>query len=271
MTKQNEQLQKSRLGRLLVNRGYITEDQLDSALIAQAEQGKMLGEVLIDQGLITRKELQRTLKQQKRYRYTAAFVAMVAAPLQPMMAFAASPAPLPVNNAASSKLDQGSLNSAMMGKFGSMKMLDDEELSDVNAQGFGITPSIGMQFGQNADGVAAGFRHRYRDDEDIKEPEDEQIAYELADTVLTVAGVGPISNFIDADITITGLKFQEGRANVELLEDGGVKFYMPTEIERIAMENIRVKGDDSGASFGDIYISDVRYHPDSSYTIRPRN
>lgn len=262
MTVKTEQLAKSRLGRLLINRGYITETQLDEALKLQSSQNIMLGEVLISQGLITAKDLKRTLKHQSRYRYTAAFVALAAAPFQPMLAVAASPMGLPIVN------NKVEISSAEMGKFSGMQMLDDEELSGVNAQGFGGSipgMSTAINFGQNAD-VAGGQMHKYND-EDFEEPKDEQIAYELADTVLTVAGLGPISNFIEADITIEGLKYQEGRAQIEILEGGKMKFYMPTEIERISMENIRVKGNTSGATFGDIYISDIKYHPESNYTI----
>ncbi len=263
MTVKTEQLAKSRLGRLLINRGYITEEQLDEALKLQASQNLMLGEVLIEQGWISAKDLQRTLKHQSRYRYTAAFIALAAAPFQPMLAVAATPMGLPVVN------NKVEISSAEMGRFGGMQMLDDEELSGVNAQGFGGVGIPGMStamgFGQNAD-ATAGQMHKYNE-EDFEEPKEEQIAYELADTVLTVAGIGPISNFIQADISIEGLKYKEGRSQIEILEGGKMKFYMPTEIERISMENIRVKGNDSGPTFGDIYISNIKYHPDSSYTI----
>tara|TARA_R110001599_G_scaffold15488_4_gene64691 strand:+ start:2888 stop:3685 length:798 start_codon:yes stop_codon:yes gene_type:complete len=262
MTVKTEQLAKSRLGRLLINRGYITEQQLDEALILQASQKMMLGEVLLAQGWITEKDLQRTLKHQSRYRYTAAFIALAAAPFQPMLAAAATPMGLPIIN---TKVE---ISSAEMGKFGGMQMLDDEALSGVNAQGFGGSiPGIStaISFGKNGD-IAGGLMHKYNDG-DYEEPKDEQIAYELADTVLTVAGLGPISNFIEADISVEGVKFQEGRSQIEILEGGKMKFYMPTEIERISMENIRVKGNKSGPTFGDIYISDIKYHPNSSYTI----
>tara|TARA_R110002072_G_scaffold303087_1_gene493088 strand:+ start:15055 stop:15852 length:798 start_codon:yes stop_codon:yes gene_type:complete len=262
MTVKTEQLAKSRLGRLLINRGYISEEQLDEALKLQASEKIMLGEVLIAKGWITDKDLKRTLKHQSRYRYTAAFIALAAAPFQPMLAVAATPMGLPVVN---SKVE---ISSAEMGKFGGMQMMDDDELSGVNAQGFGGSipgMSTAIGFGQNGD-IAGGFMQKYNDD-DYEEQEDEQIAYELADTVLTVAGFGPISNFIEADITIKGLKYQEGRSQIEILEGGKMKFYMPTEIERISMENIRVKGDNSGSSFGNIYISDIKYNPNSSYTI----
>ena len=261
MAIKNEQLIKSRLGRLLINRGYITEAQLDEALVIQASQQMMLGEVLIQKGWISEKELKRTLKHQSRYRYTAAFVALAAAPFQPMLAMAATPMGLPAVN------NKVEISETQLGKFSGMQMMDDEELAGVNAQGFGAIPgmSTGINLGQNTN-VAAGLHHKYQDEE-FEEPKDEQIAYELADTVLSVAGMGGIAGFIDADITIEGLKHKEGRSQIEILEGGKMKFYMPTQIDRISMENIRVKGDDSGASFGSIYISDIRYHPDSSYTI----
>ncbi len=46
-----------RLGDMLLESGYITTDQLDSALAAQKGSGKRLGETLIDSGFITEKEL----------------------------------------------------------------------------------------------------------------------------------------------------------------------------------------------------------------------
>ena len=157
-----------------------------------------------------------------------------------------------------------------MGKFAGMQMLDDEEMSSVNAQGFGV-PIIGsgvaQDFGENAGGALAGEQHKYRDNEEVKPQDDEQIANGLADAALTVAGIGPISNFIDAKITIEGLKYKEGRAPIELLADGRMKFYMPTDIDRISMEDIRIKGNDSGPILGNIFMSNIHYNPESSYTI----
>ena len=264
----NEQLAKSRLGRLLVNRGYITEDQLAEGLKLQASEGCLLGEVLIAKGYISEKDLQRTLKHQKRYRYTAAFVALATAPFQPMVAMAASPIGMPLTN---TKIE---LSSADMGKFSGMQMMDDSELSGVNAQGFGgPIPGAGFAtgLGQNGgDSVSAGYHNKYQDDEEYKEQDDEQIAGEIADTVLTMAGLGPISGMIDANVSIEGLKFQEGRSQVEITDDGRMKFYMPTEIARISMEDIRVKGNDSGPTMGSIYISDIKFDPRSSYTVGPK-
>ncbi|MEH6563463.1 MAG: pilus assembly protein PilB, partial [Marinobacter sp.] len=82
--------EKSRLGRLLVNRGYLSEDQLDDGLRLQRDSGKRLGEVFIAAGWITERELGRVLKHQSRYRSAAAMVTMVALPFQPLVTFAAS-------------------------------------------------------------------------------------------------------------------------------------------------------------------------------------
>ena len=261
----HEQIQKSRIGRLLVNRGYITESQLAEALVAQADRGCLLGEVLLEREWIREKDLKRVLRHQKNYRLATAAVTLVVAPLQPMFALAASPSALPLTNN-----HRVEVTDKQLGGLKGLQALDDEALSDVSAQGFfpGMAPAIGI--GQNADGVAAGMFHKYQDDGDLEEPEDEQIAGELADTVLTVAGLGPISSLIEADITIEGLEYHTDKPMMEMLEGGKMKFYMPKSIDRISMENMRVKGNTSGPTLGSIYISDITYGPNSSYTISPR-
>jgi type IV pilus assembly protein PilB len=56
------------LGTVLVNLGYITEDDLTSVLGAQIQldQRKRIGEVLIDQGLINEEQLHQGLEEQRR-------------------------------------------------------------------------------------------------------------------------------------------------------------------------------------------------------------
>lgn len=262
----HDQIQKSRLGRILVNRGYISESQLDQALVAQAEEGRLLGAVLLDRGWISDRDLKRVLRHQKNYRFATAAITMVVAPLQPMFAFAATPIGLPViSPRAEASVDQ-------MPSLKGLQALDDEALSSVNAQGFfPAMASPGLSIGQNADGIAAGFYHKYDEDEEYEEQDDESIAGELADTVLTVAGLGPISNMIEADITIQGLEYHTDKPMMEVLDGGRMKFYMPKHIDRISMENIRVKGNTSGPTLGNIYMSDISYGPESNYIISPRN
>ena len=92
MKNQHEILEKSRLGRLLVNRGLITDSELDFALSRLPGTGQRLGEFLIGQGLISERDLNRTLARQRRTRYVAAFFAALLAPIQPFMALSASAA-----------------------------------------------------------------------------------------------------------------------------------------------------------------------------------
>ncbi len=82
--------EKSRLGRLLINRGYLSEGQLEEGLRAQRETGQRLGEVLIAAGWISERELHRVLKHQSRYRNAAALVTMVTLPFQPPLVSLAS-------------------------------------------------------------------------------------------------------------------------------------------------------------------------------------
>jgi type IV pilus assembly protein PilB len=52
------------LGALLVAAGAITQEQLDEALLIQAEAGKRLGEVLVQQGWLTERALAEALAEQ---------------------------------------------------------------------------------------------------------------------------------------------------------------------------------------------------------------
>ena len=59
-----------RLGAMLVTAGYITEEQLNTAIEIQKEQpGKMLGDVLIKQGFVTQNVVYKTLESQLGIKY----------------------------------------------------------------------------------------------------------------------------------------------------------------------------------------------------------
>jgi type IV pilus assembly protein PilB len=59
-----------RLGAMLVTAGYITEEQLNTAIEIQKEQpGKMLGDVLIKQGFVTQNVVYKTLENQLGIKY----------------------------------------------------------------------------------------------------------------------------------------------------------------------------------------------------------
>ncbi len=69
--KRAEAYHKSRLGRVLINKGYITEAQLDDVIAKQADDKKLLGEILLAEKQITRWQLRRALSSQTRLRFAA--------------------------------------------------------------------------------------------------------------------------------------------------------------------------------------------------------
>ena len=240
-TNKAKQLDKSRLGRLLVNRGYISEQQLEDALAQQRVSGQRLGEVMICQGIITNRDLDRTLKHQKRYRYTAAFVALVVAPLQPIAAFAAT---TQVASASSDAIAAEQIN-AFKSKTG-LKSLDDGEMAGVSAQG--ITEDIQSLMMQVDGGV---------------KPDSMKVLKTVANVFL------PITNALAWDSSIEGVVYDTSKPGFEILESGKMKLALPAHIDKISLENIRVAGS-TGASMGSIYIDDISFSSDSSMTISVR-
>ncbi len=243
VTDKTKQLDKSRLGRLLVNRGYITEQQLDGALAQQRATDQRLGEVLVCQGLLTERDLERTLKHQKRYRYTAAFVALVVAPLQPIAAFAAT------TQVASASTDATAAEqvNAFKSKTG-LKSLDDNEMAGVSAQG--ITEDV-QNLIQFVDG-------------EIK-PDSVKVLKTITNVFV------PITNALAWDSTIEGVVYDTSKPGFEMLEPGKMKLALPTHIDKISLENIRVAGSSANSpTFGSVYISDINFSSDSNITLTVR-
>ena len=241
--------EKSRLGRLLVNRGYLSEKQLDEGLKLQRETGQRLGEVFIQAGWISEKELHRVLKHQSRYRNAAALVTAVTLPFQPLVTFAAS------NSAEAS---QASLEAGELYERGNFAPLSETELAAVSGQG---DPNLLERIGIVRDMVEnpAG--------------DCEQGADGSPDVIeglkLTANIFVPVLNFLDSDLTISGVHYREGEPRYRVREDGALMLAFPERIEEIRMDNIRVSGS-QGASMGNVSIHDIRFHPDSQMTIYTR-
>lgn len=223
--------EKSRLGRLLVNRGYLSEDQLDDGLRLQRDSGKRLGEVFIAAGWITERELGRVLKHQSRYRSAAAMVTMVALPFQPLVTFAASN-----STSAAQAAEAGELLETA-----GMSPLTEDELSAVAGQG---NRSLLDRIGQPEPDVIEGIK-------------------------LTANVFVPTLNFLESDFSISGVNYRDGEPRYEVSEDGAVTMAFPERIEEIRMDNIRVSGGSSPA-MGNVSIQDIRFHPDSRMTIYTR-
>ncbi len=238
--------EKSRLGRLLINRGYLSESQLEEGLRLQRETGQRLGEVLIQAGWLTEKELHRVLKHQSRYRNAAAFVTMVALPFQPVVSFAATS-----QTAHAKATETGEMINST--KFQAMS---DEDMGNVAGQGeIAILDQIASVGSMPAAARGEG-------DPEASDPDSIE-ALKLATNVFV-----PVLNFLDSDLTISGVHYREGAPRFTVETDGALNLAMPERIEQIKMANIRVQG--GGVPMGTITISDVRFHAGSSMTIRSR-
>lgn len=237
--------EKSRLGRLLINRGYLSEIQLEEGLRQQHETGQRLGEVFIQSGWITERELHRVLKHQSRYRNAAALVTMAVLPFQPLVSFAAG---------STTNDSRDVTDAAQLYERAGLAPLNDDEMAGVSGQGdqslLDRIATVSAMTGSN-DGTGEV-------DPDV-----------IEGLKLTANIFVPVLNFLDSDLTISGVHYRDDVPRYTVRDDGGLTLAFPERIEQIRMDNIRVSGS-QGPSMGNIALDNIRFHPDSQMTIYTR-
>ena len=239
--------EKSRLGRLLLNRGYLSEEQLSEGLRRQRETGQKLGEVLVASGWITERDLNRALRHQAHYRNAAALMTMVALPFQPLVSFAATPAEASANTAHAGQMMAG----------GGLAALTDEEMAGVAAQS-----SAGLleRIAAVSDKTAAATTDDPLNPTTIDAVEGLRLAANL---------FVPVLNFLDSELTVSGVYYRDGQPRFSLRDDGALTLALPERIEEIRMANIRVSGGLTPA-MGDISLRDIQFDPASRMTLFTR-
>lgn len=243
--------EKSRLGRLLVNRGYLSEHQVDEGLRLQRETGQRLGEILIQAGWLTEKELHRVLKHQSRYRNAAALFTMVALPFQPVVSLAAT------NTAEASPISPTS------GELFSRSSLPFRSLSDTELAGVAGQADPTLVDRANLLSAMASNPAGENGDED-------GVAVDAVEGIKLAANVFvPVLNFLDSDLTISGIHYRDNEPRYTVRDDGALVMALPERIEEIRMDNIRVSGT-AGPSMGNISMQDIRFDPRSSMTVYTR-
>lgn len=226
MHRRQEIQQKSRLGLLLINKGLITRTQLDQALRLQSNSGMRLGEVLIDQGWINQRQLNRSLKKQSRYRYAAAFAALLLGPLQPFMASA--------NIEKESISTEQVLEKKSATFSSSLKPMPDNAMGDITAQG--VNDNIAT-----VQDILANALDTQNNGEN---------------TLATLNNLlMPASDLLDADVEMSDVTYAEG-PRTTINDDGSIAIALPTHIGQIALKNVRVQGS-KGQQLGDLYIKDI--------------
>ncbi|MGX5173081.1 hypothetical protein ACUR5C_03530 [Aliikangiella sp. IMCC44653] len=86
MSKKNQSQINSRIGNLLLSKGWVSQAELEQALAYQVEHSSRLGESLVALGFISQKQLSKVLTKQKHIRRVIAGLVMLSAPLCPALA-----------------------------------------------------------------------------------------------------------------------------------------------------------------------------------------
>lgn len=262
MFEKEKALEKSRLGELLVNKGLITNAQLDLALQEQRASGVRLGEVLMAKGWISERQLNRALTRQKSYRYAIAFAAAVSAPLTPILAMAS-----PVEESARVELSVASTPShhAESG----LSPLNDDDLAQVTGQG---SVNIEQEFANVTQNAAVTASN-----EMILSPG--QATQNSNNPVTTLMaqfspgansdGVSMMVNVVktilplQADIKMNGVVFAKDShfssgLPLQIDSSGAMEVQMPQHIDSLVFSNIQVQGSTPGsATMGDVSLVGV--------------
>lgn len=75
----------------------------------------------------------------------------------------------------------------------------------------------------------------------------------------------PVMGVLTSDSQVQGVHFPQD-SSIRVREDGGLDLPMPSRIERITLNNIRLPG--SSHNLGNIAIHNIRFHPDSRLALR---
>ena len=86
MLKKSRLQDSSRLGRLVVAKGWINDEQLEQALSYQQNNDCKFGESLVQLGFINHKQLKKVLSKQRWVRSLVAGAVMVSSPICPVLA-----------------------------------------------------------------------------------------------------------------------------------------------------------------------------------------
>lgn len=245
----NGHKEKSRLGRLLVNRGYLSEAQLEQGLALQRETGERLGEVFTRLGWISERDLDRVLRHQARYRNAAALVTMVTMPFQPLVSLAAT----------NSSATQSSQTAGELYELAGLVPLTDAELS--------------ASTGRSTDDFLARFQTVRGMAEAARDSGGEPLSDENTDAMegvkLLATTFVPMLNFLHSDLAITGVHYREGEPRYRISAAGELELALPERIERIEMSNIRVS-EHAATTLGSVTMTDIRFQAGSEVRIYTR-
>lgn len=211
--------ERSRLGRLLLEKGIISEEQLNKAIEQQKITGQKLGEVLTGWNLATQRQITGLLRRQRNLRMATAVATALLGPLQ---AFAASPVPVTqVTSTQSSARSEG------------LKELSEDEMGDVSAQG-SLSQDQLLNLAQHS-----------------KDGDGLEVIKDVAKLL------NPVLQMLDSETSMKDVVYDPENAKAVVNKDGSVTLRLPSSIGELSFRNIRVAGDTQGYSLGSIVIKGI--------------
>ncbi|MBK7051788.1 MAG: hypothetical protein IPH54_14165 [Rhodoferax sp.] len=235
--------QKTLLGQLLVNKKLISQEQLDWAIEQQKKTGQRLGDVVTELNLISRNQVDAVLRKQRAMRLAASVVTALLGPIPVYASAATAPvAPMATQSAHNTQ------------KAGGLRVMSDKEMSETTGQGV-LEDTLGD--------LMSVMNNKFSYNNAVQASLDQQLGIaKKSDSGLKTLGtmaklMNPLLMMFSYDFSIKDVVYStEGSAPV-INKDGSITLSMPSTIGQIRFDNIRVRGNTTGPTFGSIAINDI--------------
>ena len=237
-----ESNRKTLLGQLLVDKKLISQEQLDWAIEQQKRTGQRLGDVVTELNLISRNQVDAVLRKQRTMRLAASVVTALLGPI-PVYASAATAPVAPIAT-------QSAHNTH---KAGGLRVMSDKEMSETTGQGV-LEDTLGD--------LMSVMNNKFSYSTAVQASLDQQLGIaKKSDSGLKTLGtlaklMNPLLMMFSYDYSIKDVVYQEGTAPI-INKDGSITLSLPSTIGQIRFDNIRVRGNTTGPTFGSIAINDI--------------
>lgn len=250
--KQNQH--KTLFGQMLLDAKLISEEQLARAIEQQKRTGQRLGDVIAEWNLISQQQVAALLRRQRVLRLTASIATALLGPLHAYASVTSAPiAPITTQSASSSH------------KQGGLRALSDAELSATVAQG-PMEDILGSWFNTMNSKFAYNVSTQSYQDHKLEVLQKPTSGLKVLGDVAKM--LNPLLMMFSADISIKDVVYAAG-GNVPVInKDGSITLSMPATIGEIRFDNIRVRGNTGGPSFGSIAMRDINM-VGTTVTVRP--
>lgn len=237
-----ESNRKTLLGQLLVDKKLISQEQLDWAIEQQKRTGQRLGDVVTELNLISRNQVDAVLRKQRTMRLAASVVTALLGPIPVYASAATAPvAPMATQNAHNTQ------------KVGGLRVMSDKEMSETTGQGV-LEDTLGD--------LMSVMNNKFSYNTAVQASLDQQLGIaKKSDSGLKTLGtlaklMNPLLMMFSYDYSIKDVVYQEGTAPT-INKDGSITLSLPSTIGQIRFDNIRVRGNTTGPTFGSIAINDI--------------